>query len=241
MSIRLFEVGGCVRDELMGLQSKDVDFAVEAPSFEAMEEHIKDMGLRVFLSTPEFLTVRAGVPKDHDLRERCDVADFVLCRKDGPPKDGRRPEFVEPGTIFDDLARRDFTINAIARDPFSGGLIDPHDGQADLEERLLRFVGEPMERIREDGLRVLRGIRFSITKELYFDEDTWKALSSFEAAKMLKSVSVERIHDEVNKMLEHDVKGTLQTFDNLPPQHWDACFRDGLRLTVTLKKLKKKG
>jgi len=107
--IKLFEVGGHVRDGLLGIKSKDIDMAVEAPSWEAMREFVKHNTKKIFLEKEEFLTIRAmghdGLPKD-----------FVLCRKDGAYSDGRRPDTVEAGTIFDDLARRDFTVNAIAKE-----------------------------------------------------------------------------------------------------------------------------
>lgn len=234
MTIRLFEVGGCVRDELLGLASKDVDFAVEAPGFGAMERHIKGMGLKIFLSKPEFLTIRAGVPKGHKLRERCKDADFVLCRKDGPSTDGRRPDSVEPGTIFDDLARRDFTINAIARCVESGELIDPHGGQADLEARELHFVGNARDRILEDGLRILRGLRFSLTKRLDIMDHT--EFNNPETPERLRSVSTERIRDELNKMFVHDTLAALRLLEDFP---WvrDAVFnRPGLSLEATQKK-----
>lgn len=236
MTIKMFEVGGAVRDDLMGIKSKDVDFAVEAPSFRAMEAHIQGIGLKIFLAKPEFLTIRAGVPKGHPLAERCHDADFVLCRKDGPSTDGRRPDFVEPGTIFDDLARRDFSVNAMARDPFSGEIIDPHGGQADLANRVLRFVGDPMTRIREDGLRVLRAFRFTVTKGLTLDDASRLAAASDEAARMLQCVSVERVRDEVDKMMAHDTLQTLRLMSGLPAETVAAIFRNGLRLTPTLKK-----
>jgi len=121
-----FEVGGCLRDEFKGIPSKDVDFAVEAPSFEAMRDELIEDGFEIFEERPEFFTIRAKVPKGNPLEDRTRVADFVMCRKDGPSSDGRRPDFVEPGTIFDDLARRDFTVNAIARNAITGEIIDPH-------------------------------------------------------------------------------------------------------------------
>ena len=234
MSVKLFEVGGCVRDGLLGLKSKDVDFAVEAPSFEVMEEHIAGMGLKIFLSKPEFLTIRAGVPKGHWLRERCSDADFVLCRKDGPSTDGRRPDFVEPGTIFDDLARRDFTVNAIARDPVTGELIDPHDGADDLRMRLLRFVGDGEQRIKEDGLRILRGVRFSLTKGLAIDEP-WLFNSELTGQQLL-GVATERIRDELNKMLAFDTRRTLVILEQFPHLR-DAIFdRQDLSLEATQRK-----
>lgn len=235
MTIRLYEVGGVVRDELMGLQSKDVDFAVEAPSFDAMLAYINGQGFKVFLSKPEFLTVRAGVPEGHPLRKRCKDADFVLCRKDGPSTDGRRPDFVEPGTILDDLARRDFTINAMAKDPFTGELIDPHGGRFDLIGHNLRFVGDPMTRIREDGLRVMRALRFSITKGMRLDNPSHRAVYSDEAAAMLQKVSVERIREELEKMLVHDQMKTIRLIADFSANLQVAVFRGGLRLTPTMK------
>lgn len=230
MTIRLFEVGGCVRDGLLGLSSKDVDFAVEAPSFEAMKEHIESEGLKIFLSKPEFLTIRAGVPKGHPLRKRCKDADFVLCRKDGPTFDGRRPEFVEPGTIFDDLARRDFTVNAIARCAETGEIIDPHGGRIDLELRELNFVGDGEERIKEDALRILRGIRFSITKGLTIVEPC------LFNDHIPDSVSNERIREELNKMLAHNTMAVLQVFEDFPILRESIFLRPGLSLEATMKK-----
>jgi len=233
-TIKLFEVGGCVRDALLGVQSKDVDFAVVAPSFEAMEAHIVAMGLKIFISKPEFVTIRAGVPKGHELRSRCKDADFVLCRKDGPSTDGRRPDFVETGSLEDDLRRRDFTVNALARG-LDGELIDLFDGVADLESRTLRFVGDPMKRIGEDGLRVLRGFRFMITKGLTADQETMRALTSVLAVEKLACVSIERIRDEIEKMVLHDTLAAMKLLASVPGDLQRAIFRSGLRLSATLK------
>lgn len=238
MTIQLFEVGGCVRDELLGLRTKDVDFTVIAPSFEVMEAHIVGMGLNIFISRPEFVTIRAGVPNGHVLRERCRDADFVLARKDGVSTDGRRPDSVEAGTLADDLARRDFTINALARCTETGEVVDLHGGLADIESRLIRFVGDPMTRIEEDGLRVLRGFRFSVTKGFALEAETENALRSERAAEMLSCVSVERVRDEVEKMLVHDSLGALALLAGLPEFTRTAIFRAGLRLSATLKKAK---
>lgn len=241
--MKFYEVGGAVRDSLLGLTSKDIDYAVELspeelalhPSltgFEIMVFGLREMGFGLFLETPEFLTVRAKFPRGH--KHAGLTADFVLCRKDSPTGDGRRPDGVEMGTILDDLARRDFTVNAIARCE-DGTLLDPHDGQGDLQARILRFVGDPMTRIREDGLRVLRALRFSVTKGLNPDGDMWLALHSDEAAEMLLWVSVERIREELEKMLVHDTKSTLFLLSGLPKIQW-AIFRDGLRFSATLKR-----
>lgn len=229
-----FEVGGCVRDDLMGISTKDVDFVVIAPSFEAMRDDLIAEGFTIWQERPEFVTIRAGVPEGHPLRERTKDADFVLARKDGPTADGRRPEFVEPGTLADDLARRDFTVNAIARDPLTGELIDPHDGADDLAAGWLRFVGDPMERISEDGLRVVRGFRFMVMKGLFPTADTDDALRSREASGMLRCVAVERIREELERMLAFDTLASLDLLGGLPPWTRQAMLRDGLRLSATL-------
>jgi tRNA nucleotidyltransferase (CCA-adding enzyme) len=239
------EVGGAVRDKFLGVNSKDVDF-VAVPThkfdtaddaFNALVAHLKETGFKVFLETPQFFTVRAQVPDGHPLKERTNVADFVLARKDGPSSDGRRPDFVLPGTLMDDLQRRDFTVNAMAI--LDGELIDPFGGKQDLDNRLIRFVGNPMDRIAEDGLRVIRALRFLITKSGFtLEQETFRAINSNFAAEMLMKVSVERIREELEKMFFVDSVGTMkllfQVFSLNSLQ--DAIFRDGLRLQPTLKK-----
>jgi tRNA nucleotidyltransferase/poly(A) polymerase len=243
------EVGGAVRDKFLGVDSKDVDFVAvpEDPNwfvdadaaFVCLCTHLRLKGFKVFLETPEFFTVRAQVPDGHPLKERTNVADFVLARKDGPSSDGRRPDFVLPGTLMDDLERRDFTVNAMAI--LNGELIDPFGGKQDLESNLLRFVGNPKERIAEDGLRVMRAFRFCITKGFMIEQETFRALNSDFAAEMLTKVSIERIREEIEKMFFVDSVGTMKLFCQLFSLRGntilqDAIFRDGLRLIPTLKK-----
>lgn len=233
--MEFYEVGGAVRDELLGLRSKDVDFTVVAPSFDAMRSELVRQGFVIHVEKPEFVTIRAGVPRGHLLRERTSDADFVLARRDSPTSDGRRPDFVEPGTLADDLSRRDFTVNAIARDPHTGELIDPHGGAVDLAAGVLRFVGDPDERIREDGLRVLRGLRFMVTKGLEPTVETWDALASPLAAAMLERVSAERVREECERMFAFDTLGSLALFAEVPAELRAATFGRGVRLSATMK------
>ena len=235
--MKFFKVGGCIRDDIMGIPTKDIDFAVETESFDAMRQELQARGFKIHTEKPEFLTIRCGIPKESDLFQIAKDADFVMCRKDSATSDGRRPDFVEPGTILDDLARRDFTMNAIAQDMETGGLLDPHNGIGDIEARVLRFVGNPQQRIREDGLRVLRGFRFLITKNLDGAEgSTLAAMLSPLATEMLGKVSVERIREELNKMLNHDQFETFEMIFNVMfPEMREAILRDGLRLEATLK------
>jgi tRNA nucleotidyltransferase/poly(A) polymerase len=209
-------------------------FANADEAFATLVNVLKVDGFEVFLETPEFFTVRAQVPTWHPVRKRTTVADFVLARKDGPSSDGRRPDFVLPGTLMDDLQRRDFTVNAMAI--LDGELVDPFGGREDLENNLLRFVGNPTDRIAEDGLRVMRALRFMVVKGFDMDMDTWDAINSDFAAEMLTKVSVERIREELEKMFFANTLWSLNVLNDLNPEVKNAIFRDGLRLMPTLKK-----
>lgn len=202
---KFYQVGGSVRDELLGLKSKDVDYAVEAGSFDDMRRAILDRGGDIFLETPQYFTIRAKVPE-------FGPCDFVLCRKESNYRDGRHPETVEVGTIWDDLARRDFTVNAMARSE-DGAIIDPHGGQDDLRNGLLRCVGGAEARFTEDGLRMLRAIRFAVTRDLYINDDIHGCLSRESFYKPnLVGVSPERIREELVKCFQHDTNRTLHVF-----------------------------
>lgn len=229
MTIRFFKVGGCIRDELLGQKSKDIDFAVEAPSFEAMRNEILNRGGKIFLETPEHFTIRANIPE-------LGSTDYVLCRREGPYSDGRHPDWVEVGTIFDDLARRDFTMNAIARDVRTGELLDPHNGATDIKNRIIRCVGNPEERFREDKLRVFRALRFMVTKGFRLHFDTERAAFSVCCNdRNFESVSTERIREELSKMFEVD---WLEALDGL--EHFELLGlvkARGIWLKPTIEKV----
>lgn len=246
------EVGGAVRDKFLGVASKDVDvvaipvqqFNTADEAFDSLVDHLKELGFKgfetnkgEFIIKKEFFTIRALVPNDHPLKERTNLVDFVLARKDGPSSDGRRPDFVLPGTLMDDLERRDFTVNAMAI--LDGELIDPFGGREDLQNNLLRFVGNPRDRIAEDGLRVMRALRFCVTKGFTLEQETFSAVVCSEfAAEMLMKVSIERIWEELEKMFKVDTVGTMHLFGEIFTMNKplrDAIFRDGLRLMPTLK------
>lgn len=202
MKATFYLVGGAVRDQLLGLTPKDKDYAVEAESYEAMKQAIIERGGKVFLEKPEFLTIRANVPE-------LGSTDYVLCRKDGAYSDGRHPDTVTPGTIMDDLARRDFTVNAMALSE-NGVLVDPHDGQRDLQEHRLRCVGDTWKRFDEDGLRIIRALRFSITKGLNVTGDIHGFLyGAIYFKPRLDKIPIERIHAEMLRCFRHDTPGTL--------------------------------
>lgn len=230
--IRIFEVGGCVRDRILGVTPNDIDFAVEAPSFEAMFEFVKATTKSIFLSKPEFLTIRA-LTKDNE------AVDFVMCRKDGIYTDGRRPDSVEPGLLIDDLSRRDFRANAIAMDQ-AGNFIDPFGGIKDIEDKMLRCVGNTEDRFTEDSLRILRAMRFSITKgfSLSFDiEEVFGAPHIW--VPKLASVSQERIREELFKCLKFNTAETLRFLRDRPEQWTDALFGGDLWLKPTFEERKR--
>lgn len=216
-NIKYYLVGGAVRDQLLGLKAKDLDYAVEAESFEAMEAWITANGGTIFLSKPEFFTSRAKVPG------HVDAADYVLCRKEGDYRDGRRPDSVSMGTIFDDLARRDFTVNAMALNMDTQELVDPFNGQEDLDSMILTCVGNTEERFNEDHLRILRAVRFHITKGFYFDDDINSYLQVWENVEKLKKISKERIYEELRKCYEFDCWETVKFFKEFDVLH-DAIF-----------------
>lgn len=242
-NIAIYEVGGCVRDSLVGVESKDIDFSVEAPSFEALRDFLEENKFDIFLETPEFLTIRARFPKEitHPAiptrfigEKNLPTADFVLARKEGEYTDGRHPDQVLMGTIYDDLARRDFTVNAIARDK-DGNYIDPHGGQADLIARKLKAVGKAEDRLKEDALRALRAIRFSITKNLTPDEELWEALRSEWLPPLLASVSYERRREELHKAFKKDTVQTMNMLYEMNEDFRNAVFEGGLWLKPTME------
>jgi len=156
-NIKIWRVGGCNRDELLGLKSKDVDYAVESKSYEHMRNYILSIGGTIFIESPEFVTIRCKIGHES--------ADYVLCRKESKYSDGRHPDEIQPGTIFDDLNRRDFKMNAIAKDS-DGNYYDPFNGIKDIQNKRISCVGNTHDRITEDYLRLLRAARFSITKQM---------------------------------------------------------------------------
>lgn len=238
MTIKIFEVGGCVRDQLLGVPSNDVDLLlVGATTFEDGLACAEALGLPPIEGTlrPEFATFKSSVPKEHKLRERCKSVDFVLARKDGFHSDGRRPDSTEPGTLEDDLRRRDFTVNALAKNLETGEIVDLFGGQEDLQKGLLRFVGTAETRIREDGLRVLRALRFAVTKGFVLHEETAHALETSLAMEMLRKVSIERVREETEKMFRHDMHAAWELIDSFPGMR-RMIFRNGLRLSATLKR-----
>ncbi|MCK6589145.1 MAG: HD domain-containing protein [Polyangiaceae bacterium] len=177
-------VGGCVRDLLRGKEAKDWDVATDARPEDVVRMFRKVIPTGIQHGTVTVL--KGGVHYE-----------VTTLRGEGAYSDGRRPDSVEfVDDITADLARRDFTFNAIAIDPVDGHLIDPFGGAADLDARIVRAVGDPLERFSEDGLRVLRAARFAATLECSIDPATERAMGHERALATFRRVSAERVRDE---------------------------------------------
>ncbi len=181
-------VGGCVRDHLMGRDVSDWDICTSAAPQIVMKAFPRVIPTGVQHGTVTVLMNKTGY-------------EVTTLRGETTYSDGRRPDavhFVED--IRHDLARRDFTVNAIAYDPLRDTLIDPFDGIADLRARVIRAVGDPDERFGEDGLRVLRAARFVATLTFDLDPRTQSAIGANLAT--FRKVSAERVRDEWVKTLK---------------------------------------
>jgi len=184
---RAYLVGGCVRDLLRGVPVSDWDIATIARPEEV---------LRIFPSAIPTGLKHGTVTVPTDAGP-CEVTTF---RIEWGYTDARRPDRVEFVTDLEaDLARRDFTVNAIAWDPLNGDEVDPFGGRADLAARLLRAVGAPVDRFREDGLRPIRAARFAATLDFGLAPETEAALGGARAE--VARVAAERLRDELMKLL----------------------------------------
>ena len=183
-----YAVGGCVRDSLLGLTPSDFDLCTAALP-EQTEAVFHDR--KLVLAGKKHGTV--GVVTDTG------VVEITTFRTEGEYRDNRHPEWVEFVTdITGDLARRDFTVNAMAWSPYRG-FADPFGGQEDLKNHVLRAVGDPEQRFREDSLRILRGTRFSAKYRLTPDPATEKAM--FALRGLMGNLARERVFDELSKLL----------------------------------------
>ena len=180
-------VGGSVRDLLLGKSAKDLDLTSNASP---------EQSQRLFRRT-----IPTGI--EHGtitLRLFGHSLELTTYRTESGYSDGRRPDRIEFGqTLSEDLKRRDFTVNALAYDPLREELLDEHEGMADLERRLIRTIGDPVERFFEDGLRPIRACRFLSTLEFNLENATAAAMRRPDVQKRTAMVAVERFSDELRK------------------------------------------
>lgn len=194
-----YAVGGCVRDACLGLTPHDYDLTTSALP-EETERVFADR--RLVLAGKKHGTV--GVVTDFG------VVEITTFRTEGSYRDNRHPDWVEfVPEIEKDLARRDFTVNAMAYSP-SRGYADPFGGREDLKSGILRAVGHPAERFQEDSLRILRGIRFAARYGLTIDPATEKAMES--QARLMENLARERVFEELCKLLPYATEENLLRF-----------------------------
>lgn len=185
-------VGGCIRDLILGIEPHDYDLITSAEPDEIIS-YIKSKGRRAYLTGKRYGTISCKVSIDNELIE------ITTFRKEIYDFESRKPKVEFTKFLEADLGRRDFTINAIACD-LNGKIKDPLNGLEDLKLGILKCVGNPKIRFKEDPLRVLRGIRLSA--KFYFDYDS-KTKEKLEHCRWeLYRISKERIIDELNKMLK---------------------------------------
>lgn len=251
---QIYAVGGCVRDELLGIQSNDIDFCFVInqnqsakltieEGFQMMKQWLQNEGFKIFLETPNMLTIRAKFPSKTEYSNFYNgtTADFVLARKEISYDINSRKPVVEIGTLEDDLLRRDFTINAMAKD-LDGNLIDLFNGQEDLHNRILRTPRNAKLTMLDDPLRILRALRFCITRHLKIHNDIIEAiLDETIQDKLFNVVSSDRIRDELTKMFKHSTTRTIELLNKvneLVPHFSNLLFKDGLWLKPTTEKIK---
>lgn len=203
---KVYVVGGAIRDQLMGLEPKDIDLATDTPP-----DKLKSLLAEHFTLADDQRGQEHGVFRVADAENK-ELVDVAILRQD-LETDGRHATVSYTDSIVDDLARRDLTINAMAVSIGDGAstdvVIDPHGGRADLEHSRIRFVGSPDRRIREDYLRMLRVARFAtrLGPKATIDKRTVEACVRH--SKEIKRVSEERVREEIMKALSYKRAGWM--------------------------------
>lgn len=195
---QLLLVGGCVRDKLLGKYPNDYDLVVNGDLSE-ISEALRDNGWKINGAGLNFFVLIAS--KVDQVTNDLHTFEIAMFRKDGTYVDGRRPEYVDVGTIEEDAIRRDFTINSLYEDPFSGLIIDPTGhGLRDIQSKIIRFNGKPKHRIQEDYLRIFRLYRFAAQLNFEIDPHALRIARTYFGSACEK-VSPERIRVELEKMV----------------------------------------
>lgn len=185
---KAYIVGGCVRDMLIGRPVTDWDVSTDATPSEVQLRFAKTVPTGIEHGTVTVLV--NGI-----------AFEVTTFRQDSEYPDARHPERVFFSREVEvNLSRRDFTVNAIAYEPVSHEIVSPHDGLNDIAGRMIRTVGEPLDRFREDGLRPLRAIRFACQLDFEIEKETYEAIR--QALDRVALVSMERVRDEIMKVLE---------------------------------------
>lgn len=194
-----YVVGGCVRDMLLTRDSKDWDFTTNANPVQIQALFTDSFYDNQFGTVG--VPIKQSRPKNDQTQAETTVFEITTFRSEYGYSDHRHPDKIVWGkTLEDDLQRRDFTINAMA---FDGNLIiDPYNGQKDLNDRLIKAVRDPDLRFQEDALRMMRAVRLATQLMFIIEENTFSAIKK--NALLLKNISTERVRDELIKILSSD-------------------------------------
>jgi tRNA nucleotidyltransferase/poly(A) polymerase len=222
----------------LGRTPKDIDFVVvvEPGTPDPWNEMIGNltlMGFDIVTQARKFGTCKATCKKGFEFggRQLRGAFDFVLARRE-VGGDGRYPDAVEAGTLYDDLKRRDFTMNAMAKTA-AGQLIDPFDGRYSIENKRIFPVGDVLTRFREDHLRILRALRFHVTLGFGMCDSIYIAIYKLiEDSNAFSGVSDERMRDEMHAMFSHDTERAINVLSKTRLLH---LFGNRLWLKPTLE------
>ena len=197
---RAYAVGGCVRDSVMGQSADDYDITTTARPEEIKQVFSGYRTIDIGEKHGTIVVISGGSP-----------IEITTHRMDGNYSDSRHPDSVTfTDSLREDLARRDFTVNAIAYSQ-DGGVVDPFGGMEDIQNKVIRCVGDPVQRFSEDALRIMRALRFSSVLDFTIEPNTAKAI--FEQKANLQKVSAERLQKELMKLLRgKNVLSVLLTY-----------------------------
>ena len=218
-----FVVGGCVRDSLLGIAPKDWDICTSATPEQVIEAF---KNYKIIKTGIKHGTVTVVFDDAHSY-------EITTYRVDGEYKDNRHPDSVKfASSLKEDLARRDFTINAMAYAP-RVGLVDYFGGLVDLYNGIVRCVGDPNQRFNEDGLRILRAIRFSLKYNFEIDAATREAM--LQNKHLLHNISKERIHKEIVDSMYYGLTMDLavmiqELVPAIPSTHLPKIVRAAIRI-----------
>lgn len=190
-NIEVFLVGGYIRDKILKRKSNDIDFVMEIDALKIAEEFAKMYNLPSPIFYGRFGTAMIEINKIK--------LEFATARKESYPSNSRKP-YVEKTTIYQDLRRRDFTINAIAKSLITDEILDPFGGREDIKKKIIRTPIDPDKTFYDDPLRILRGIRFATKFKFKIEDKTFEGMKKNKDR--IKIVSQERIADEIIKILE---------------------------------------
>lgn len=202
MVVKVYLVGGAVREQLLNDASSrtpDLDYLVEGIDFQDLPNFLKSINKEILHIHKNFLVIKA---KDKSTGQ---IEDYCVCRKDVYTDKSTLPEITQ-GSIYDDLNRRDFTMNAIAYNKETGEYFDPHGGIEDIKNKIIRCVGNPIERFTEDCVRIIRCFRFHLRYGFEIHKSIWETIDNHRNTLIEAFLVIprDRIINELNRMFEVD-------------------------------------